>query len=261
MIVGTVALPIWNSPKIVWLCLESLCRQKKPVDGWELIVYEEKHQTQVGEEYIMGYEPRLRDVGCKRIVYLTSDVKVPLSQKWVTMAKAASDTSKYFWLCGADDYYHSELLVESEQAIKEADWCLTTKGYFYDFHRDKVIHYNLNTLTGLHMTARTEFARMLPMDEVNQGVDGWFSRTMIAIIKAVRSGEKNGQTIPGQVKAYMSCSDEWEHILCTNGLNNISKQRYKFFDDVHPPFYKTDKQLKDIVPEDIYIRLMAIPKS
>jgi hypothetical protein len=251
MIIGTVALPVWNSKKIVWLCLESLCRQVKPNDGWELIVFEEDHPGKVGEEYIRSYESRLKEVGCERLTFLTSAKKFPLSQKWVLMANASSITSRYFCLCGADDYYHKHLLTESEAAITQADWCLTTKGFFYDFNRDKVIQYDINTLTGLHMTGKTMMARMLPMETVNQGVDGWFSKNLVRI----------GRKYNGKLTCYMSFSDEWKHILCTNGLNNISKNRYKYFDKVQFPFYETDVKLQDIVPEDIYIRLMGITKS
>lgn len=251
MIIGTVALPIWNSKRIAWLCMESLCRQVKPNDGWELIVFEEDHPEKVGEEYIRTYEERLREVGCERLIFITSKKKFPLSQKWVIMANASAPTSKYFCLCGADDYYHSHLLKESEAAITQADWCLTSRGYFYDFHRDKIIEYEINTLTGLHMAANTKLVRMIPMEVKNRGVDGWFSQNLIRL----------GRKYKGKLTCYLSYSDEWKHILCTNGLNNISKNRYKFFDNVQFPFYESDAKLENIVPEDIYIRLMGITKS
>jgi hypothetical protein len=90
MIQGTIALPIWNSQNILWLCLESLCRQYKPVEGWELICFEEKYKFQVGESYIKTFQARLKEVGCEKIVYLSSGDKVPLSMKWVKIAKASS---------------------------------------------------------------------------------------------------------------------------------------------------------------------------
>ena len=251
MIKGTVALPVWNSQRVAWLPMESLCRQNKPVKGWELIIFEESHKTQLGEAFFRGYESRLKEVGCEQIKYLTSDFRIPLSQKWVTMAKASARTSKYFCLCGADDYYHSNLLCESEDAIEGADWLITPKGYFYDFNQDKIILYNINTLTGLHMTAKTKLARKLPMEEVNRGVDGWFTKNLIRV----------GRKMKGSIQVYMSFSEQWKHILCTNGLNNISLERHKYFTEVRPPFYSTDAVLTDIVPEDIAIRLKGIAKS
>jgi hypothetical protein len=167
------------------------------------------------------------------------------------MANVSAPTSEYFCLCGIDDYYHPCLLVEAELAIKQADWIVTPKGYFYDFHRDKIIMYHKTTLVGLHMTARTSLARKIPMDIRNIGVDGWFSYNIVKV----------GRRDNGKLICYMSFSEEWRHILCTNGMNNISKQRYSYFDDVRPPFYETDVKLHDIVPEDIYIRLKGITKS
>jgi hypothetical protein len=251
MIRGTVALPVWNSQRIAWLSLESLCRQVKPENGWELIVFEEIHQGQVGESFIRGYESRLKDVGCEKITYLTSQKKISLSQKWVVMANVADPMSEYFCLHGADDYSHPYRLIETEYAISQSDWCVTPKGYFYDFNHDKVIEYNLNTLTGMHMAVRTNLARILPIVDRYRAVDGWFIHTLIKL------RHKKGKSL----KCYMSSSEEWRHILCTNGLNNISTGRYSYFTNVRLPFYETDIKLGDIVPEDIYIRLKGITRS
>ncbi len=58
MIKGTVALPVWNSKDIAWLCMESLCNQI--VDfKWELLVFEEKHDRQLGRSFFEGYQSRL----------------------------------------------------------------------------------------------------------------------------------------------------------------------------------------------------------
>jgi hypothetical protein len=251
MIRGTVALPIWNSKKIAWLALESLCRQVKPENGWELIVFEEVHPAQVGEIFIREYEPRLKQSGCERIVYISSRNKFPLSKKWVIMANIADSGSEYFCLQGADDYSHSYRLIETELALKQCDWCVTPKGYFYDFNLDKVIEYSINTLTGMHMAVRTEYARIMPMVSRSRGVDGWYVRNLIRL----------GRNHKGTLKCYMSCSEEWRHILCTNGLNNISTERYSYFTNARTPFYDTDVNLSDIVPENIYIRLKGITKS
>jgi hypothetical protein len=246
MIRGTVALPVYNSLKILWLPMESLCRQQKPIDGWELIVFEEMHLQQIGEGWIRGYKERLKAVGCEKIVYLTDMKKVPLSQKWVRIAQAASKTSRYYCLCASDDYYHPFMLREAEVNIKQADWCLTPRGYFYDFYRDMVVQYHYNSMTGMQMTGKTSKIKRFPLQEVNLGVDGWMSRNMIN--QAHAKGKK--------LKALLCTSDNWQQILCTNGLNNISIKRHKFWqDDIQPPFYPTETKLEDIVPDDIYKRL------
>ena len=243
MIRGTVALPIWNSCGIAWLCLESLCRQYKPEDDWELIVFEEQHVTMVGEEYIRSYEERLKEVGCVKVKYLTSTIRHPLSQKWIKIALASDETSEYFVLCAADNYYHPWMLLDFEKYIKEADWCIMTKGYFYDFLLDKVIKYDVILTVGLHMAARTSKVRDFPMDEKWSGVDTWFSQRMTPVMLR------------------MDDSDHWKNTVCTNGMNNISKGRWKFFENILPPFYETETRLKEIVPEDIYVRMMEITKN
>lgn len=243
MIRGTVALPVWNSCGIVWLCLESLCRQNKPDDDWELIVFEEQHMTMVGEDYIRSYEERLRKAGCVKIKYLTSDIRHPLSQKWVKIALASEETSEYFVLCAADNYYHPWMLQDFEKYIKSAEWCIMTKGYFYDFLLDKVIRYDVRLTVGLQMAASTPKVRQFPMDEKWSGVDTWFSQRI------------------APTKVNIDDTDHWKHTVCTNGMNNISKGRWKYFDNVIPPFHETKTKLNEIVPGDIYKRMKEITKN
>jgi len=63
MIELSVALPVWNSKRIAWLPMESLCRQLKPSCGWELIIFEEVHGEQLGEDFFRAYEERLKEAG------------------------------------------------------------------------------------------------------------------------------------------------------------------------------------------------------
>jgi hypothetical protein len=245
MIKGTVALPVWNSDKILWLCLESLCRQVKPVDEWELIVFEEMHPHQCGEKWLRGYEERLREVGCVRVLYLTQEEKLSLSRKWVHIANAAAESSQYFVLCAADNYYHPWMLQDFEKAIDRADWCITTHGYFYDINLDKVVRYDYQSLTGLQMSAKTKYIKQIPFEDLQRGIDSWISRQLKRIVN-------------GEGRALITWIDTSEHgnyTLCTNGLNNISTGRHQFFTDVQPPFFETDTQLKDIVPFDVYEKI------
>ena len=269
MIQGTVALPLYNMTSIAWLCMESLCRQNKPEKGWELIVFEELHVTAVGEPFIRGYEQRLSEVGCERVVYLTDTNRLPLSHKWILIAKAAAESSKYFCLCAGDNYYHPWMLQDAEAAIEQAEWCVMTKGYFYDFSLDKVIHYNypvikynrsiihndhpvlIGALVGLQMTALTEWVRCFQMDEKWRGVDTWFSGQMQ--LESIRRKGKHNSLV-----CFVDGSDHFENTLCTNGLNNISTGRINFFKEVRIPFYDTEKKLSEIVPEDINNSLMEL---
>lgn len=233
MIRGTVALPVYNSKKIAWLVMESLCSMVKPKDEWELIIYEEKHETQLGPDYFSKYKERLNAAGCLHAKYLTLEYWRPLSLKWVEIAKAACDTSEYFSLCAADNYYSPYMLVDAEKNIKDYDWVVVPRGYFYDFRHDKLLRYEWPSPVGLQMTARTSLVRDFPMECVEKGVDTWF-----------QSNIKAGKMIDYS-------SDHWQQILCTNGFNNISHERGEYFKDPQPPFYDTNVQLKEILPDEI----------
>jgi hypothetical protein len=238
MIYGTVALPVWKSKQIAWLCMESLCRMNKPINGWELIIVEEYHKEYLGLDFFNKYKERLENIGCERLQHYTPLNKVPLSYKWVYSAQNSTLGSEYFCLCATDNYYSPYMLQDAERDIKKADWCLTTKGYFYDFNYDKVLRFDWYSAVGLQMIARTELVRKFPMEEVNKGVDMWFSRNI-----------GNNSLIN---------NDHWEGVLCTNGLNTISIERAEFFEDPMPPYYETNKILNGIVPSDIAIRLKTL---
>ena len=51
----TVALPVYNSKKIAWMAIESLCSQINVDFNWELIVYEEIHSESVFPNLIYDY--------------------------------------------------------------------------------------------------------------------------------------------------------------------------------------------------------------
>jgi hypothetical protein len=251
MIELSVALPVWNSKKIAWLPMESLCRQLKPTCGWELVIFEESHSEQLGEEFFRGYEERLKEVGCERMHYMTSQTKYPLPQKWVMISQETDVCSRGFIMCAADNHYHQWMLQDMEEAIKVADWCLITKGYFYDFNLDKVIKYSYPGLVGLFMTASTPMVRKFEKSNLERGVDGWFCEQM--------KKQAHGQGV--NLRCFIDGSDHWQHQVNTNGLNNISTGRVVSLEREKHPFYKTDTKLQDIVPEDIYRRMMYITNS
>jgi hypothetical protein len=240
MIKNTVALPVWNSVKIAWLCLESLCNQHKPNDGWELIICEEAQANYLGKEFFMGYQDRLKLVGCEKITCMEIREKTPLSIKWVKMSYIAAPTSQYFLLCAADNYYHPWMLQDIEKNMPPAEWFITTQGYFYDVNLKKLIQYKHLGSIGLQMAAKTSLVQRMPLEIKNRGVDGWFFKNL------------------HPAKIVRDPSDHWKFTLCTNGLNNISKSRHIFFTNPHGPFYNTTEVLQNIVPEDIYKRMMLL---
>jgi hypothetical protein len=241
MIRGTVALPVWNSKAIAWLCMESLCRQFPPRDEWELIVFEEHHEEALGYKFFDGYRKRLDAAGCVKYGFMYANSKYSLSEKWVMIAKNASETSEYFCLCAADNYYSPYMLRDAEENIREAEWSVTPKGYFYDLKLDKIVRYELPGITGLQMTARTSMVISFPAEKINKGVDTWFSRQMGS-------------------KATIFYGNHWQNILCTNGLNNISTERQQLIRKCQSPFHETRMKLERIVPEDISKRLKILSR-
>lgn len=246
----SVALPVWNSRRIAWLSMESLCRQIKPSDKWELVIFKDGPDI-LGEEFFRSYEDRLSSVGCSRLNYIYSNARFSLPQKWVRIAKETNTESKAFIMCAADNYYHRWMLQDAENAIQQADWCIMPKGYFYDFSMDLVRFYHYNGIVGLTMVANTSMVRQFEISNLDRGVDGWFSQQMLKI--AHDKGEL--------LRCFMDGTEHYKEMLCTNGLNNISTGRIRFLKDVVHPFYETDTKLENIVPADICERLRFISQG
>jgi len=244
MIKATVALPLWNVKDIAWLIMESLCNQKLVDFQWELIVFEEKQENELGLDWFRKYSERLHKVGCARLQFLSDDQRVTLSEKWERIGKRADKDSVFYMITAADDYYHPYSLHDSMMAINSGyDWFYTYKAYFYDFNYNKIILYNKPSslgYTGIQMSVATELARKLPAQKKFKNINLWFSRN------------SNPQ------KPYKDLGDHWSGTLCTNGLNNISTKRWKYFVNTHYPFQSTNAQLTDIVPDDIANRLLGL---
>jgi hypothetical protein len=228
--------------------MESLCRQLQPANGWELIVFEEEHDEALGRELFESYGGRLRDAGCERLVYMSCADKVPLPQKWVKIAKKSSRQSTAFLMCAADNYYHKWMLQDTEAAIKEADWCIMTKGFFYDFNLDETFYYHYNGIVGLHMAARTDVVRHFEKSDLDRGIDSWFSQQML------KQSHDRGLLL----RCFIDGSEHYKGTVCTNGYNNISSGRVNLLREYKHPFYKTEVKLSDIVPEDIYNKMICL---
>jgi len=211
-----------------------------PKDQWELIVFEEQHGEQLGECFFRGYQKRLRNVGCARLLFLSCKEKYSLSIKWLIISHFTAPKSEYYCLCAADDYYSPYMLLDAEKYIKKSDWIVTPRGFFYDFNYNTILQYELFAPFGLQMIANTERVKTLPAMEVTKGVDTWFSSHM------------------GKKMMIDMSSNHWSKALFTNGLNNISKERFLFFKEAQPPFYETKTELNEIVPDDISKRLKTL---
>jgi len=237
-----VGIPVWNSKRIAWLPMESLCRQET-TEPWELIIFEERHSGACGEAFFNSYSDRLTEAGCVGLRYITRDDRLPLSYKWAVLGRSSHVDSKMFCICDADNYYQKYMIQDSADAYgKGYDWLTAKSGYFYNFMSGTLAQYSLHerpaAKTGLQMTMATELMRKLPKQEKHRLLNAW-------VFNNCKPQKKK---------------DEKNHLntLCTHGYSNISDKRGKLIDNFEMPFYKTDKTLEDIVPQDIAERIKAL---
>lgn len=240
----TVALPIYNSKKIAWLALEGLSNQINITFDWELIVYEENHENSIFSDIIDEYIDRLKDLNCKRVLFITRDGKVNLISKWMTMGLESSPSSKVYMLHAADCYSPKERLkITYEKIVKENyDWYDQRKGYFYSFISDKIFLYDYEGLTNLNMGLKIDYIKTLPYSDINRGIDGYIFNHM-------------SKTKKDKVKKYTD-QNLYPDSIDTHGLNNISVSRETYFSTKPNIFKNVDFGVDDFeIPSDIITRL------
>jgi len=216
----TVALPVYNSKKICWLALESLSNQIEIDFDWELIIYEESHDNSVFPEILERYEDLLKSKNCKRIVFVTNNKKVLLVDKWISIGKNVSETSKCFVLHAADCYSPQRRLKTTYNKIvkEDYDWYDQTKGYFYSFISNKVFLYNHKGLTNLNMALKPDYIKTLPSSTLKKGIDGYIYKHCQKVIS--EQGKKLNHYYDNNL---------YNDSVDTHGFNNISKGREQFF--------------------------------
>lgn len=239
----TAALPTWENKNIIWLQLESLCRQETDFN-WELIVCEEQTQRMLGKVDLMEYEPRLAKVGCKQIKYKPLQNKIPLSQKWVKIASEAQGDS--FALCAADDYSAPNRLQISHHTLKQGyNWFDVKKTLnlnLFDFTTATYINQPKDNNTGSAMCTKTSIVKGLNGPPwPTSGVDGWM-RT-------------NGNAEP-----YFQHHENLLGLV-TDGANKINFDRINRYPDKKIrkryvcPYFPPEQKVEDILPEEIITRL------
>ena len=240
----TVALPIYNSKKIAWLALEGLSNQINITFDWELIVYEENHENSIFSDIIDEYIDRLKDLNCKRVLFITRDDKVNLISKWMTMGLESSPSSKVYILHAADCYSPKERLkITYEKIVKENyDWYDQKKGYFYSFISDKIFLYDYEGLTNLNMGLKIEYIKTLSYSDINKGIDGYIFNHITKTKKI-------------KVKKYTD-QNLYSDSIDTHGLNNISLSRETYFSTKPNIFKSVDFGVDSFeLPSDIINRL------
>jgi hypothetical protein len=168
---------------------------------------------------------------------------VALSRKWKMMAEAAN--GEIFILQAADDYANPMKLLESWLFINNGyDWINSRNGYFYDVHSELIRLLVLpdDRKTGLNMAIKTNLVRGIKNEDRWSWVDGWLY-------------ENCELANHGPLKAYWNTSPSWKKGLFTCGYNTISISRSERMKILDQPYYETDIQLDDIVPQEIAMRL------
>lgn len=240
----TVALPVYNSKQIAWLAMEGLCNQITTVD-WELIIAEEQHEQMLGLDFFEAYRDRLQEAGCSNITYMHYDTWIPLPVKWRDMGEQAHQDSEVFMLQAADCYSHPNRIQQSYQAITNGyDWVDWTDGLFYNIRTCQMIQYSYKARTNLNMAFRTRYARQIPLSSIRKSIDGFLYTNMMALNPKAKPYRYHGLPLNG---------------LDTDGYNNISRGRARYYDQVNYPFSRTDLHITDLLlPAEVIERLLIL---
>ena len=242
-IIMTVALPVLNSEKIIWLALESLKNQKNINFEWELLIMEEFGKSANIVKKFLGLLP-----GCKRVCHYSINPKTHglktgkfkgrflLINKWIDIAKGASKTSKIYVLHAADCYSSPKRLYIHKKHFENNNCYFSTqpRGLFYNLKNGKFVIYNAYKTdfknkkffigNHLNMALRTKDMLKIKPKSICKGIDNYIRRSLESIHKINLSKNK-----------YIFTDDEidphnWKYSIDTDGLNNISLTRTRFYD-------------------------------
>jgi hypothetical protein len=243
MIKLTVGLPVWNSKKIAWLALESLCNQKNINFDWELIIMEEKKDC-FGQDEVSKFITRLKKVGCVSIKYVPLDYKITLPQKWLGLAELAAETSTTFVFCSADDYNEPSKLKTAYEAVKLGyDWVQYQYCLFFDITTKRHVYFDAKSIKrecGNILACKLELIKKIPESYKNKGIDNWIFNTIRPEF------------------IYNDPTDNWKQGFATDGYNNISVERKLQYSKPQLPFLNTDLDIKSIVTKEVYDKLTSL---
>ena len=233
----TVALPIWKMQDIIWLQLESLCRQKDAGE-WELIV-SECETNYVYDLIFEQYTERLHGRGCINFRVIKNRERLPLGLKWKQIAESARGDTML--LCAGDNYSPPNRIAMARGYIGEYDWFDVSSGLFYDINSGATAQWNRASprRSGLWMATRTKYIAALNDSPPSIGIDGW---------------------IKSQVPPNMKWKQHEEPLagLHTDGRNTISHYRAAMYREGTQgnTFSYTDKQkIEDCIPSEVLKRL------
>jgi hypothetical protein len=220
----TCALPALNAKNIIWLPLEGLKNQININFEYELIIYEEDG---LSRKTIKEYINKIP--GCVRIVHRSIKENegffppsYTLLEKWINMSKIADSNSRIYATVPADDYSPSIRLSSQYKLINEQyDFCPRAFGFFYHIKQKKYAKYNASLIKykgfnyhGLDYTVKIEIIK-------NQQIP------KVPYFKLIDRFLSFG-TDPNK-KIFYDKDQEATDGLATDGFNNISLDRYKYY--------------------------------
>lgn len=196
-----------------------------------------------GYDFFASYWDRLKEAGCKRLLYMFSGERLPLGQKWKEMAKQASGA--IFLLQASDEYCHDRRVDVAGSHM--AAWYDTRYYHSYSFISKKLLFFDKESskqwLTGNDMAIQTQILRNIPDNDHKQGVDFFLYSNLNGALKI-----RDQHIYPG---------------LHTNGANTISTARERFYEKPEIPWQHTDLTVDDLgLPVEVVDRIKAFaPES
>lgn len=201
----TAALPTYNNSDIIWLQLESLCRQENAPE-WELIVCEEESDKYLGFDGLAEYTERLKAANCQKITYLKLSCWIPLGQKWIEIRNNMHPDSVGMMLCASDNFSAPDRIAKTYEAMKQgAEWSQWNKGVFYNIlsHEAGLFSIEGNNPALFMCISKARLDMVKAISFPRKGVDTWLLRSSGA--KVTNLGHAKG--------------------IHTDGFNTISHKR------------------------------------
>lgn len=237
----TVALPLYNSSPIFWLCLEGLCNQKTSY-SWELIVCEDPSDKFCGPSYIKPYLNRLESAGCVHFKYIPLKEWVPLGKKWKIIADYA--LGENYMLTAADNYSPSDRIqLSCDKLTGNTLWFDCRESLFYNVLTKDLGHLTVAPEhTGVWMCTKSFLTKSLNSDGPRKGVDKW-----------MRDQFKLNNNQKYTIKNYLLG-------IHTDGMNNISFDRKNMYKggNQNGQFSAVKYGLKDVLSDPLIKKINSL---
>lgn len=235
----SVGLPLFKSKKIVWLALESLKNQISVNFQWELLIIEEDGYSL---DIIKKFVNKLPN--CKRIYYekyKKSNNNIPITNKWINIAKKCSKTSKIIVLQDSDDYSPTERLHNHYEHFKNNNCLISSqlKGIFYNLKSKKTILYDgssRKTFTNLNHAILIKDLLKMEKNKYN-GVHQYLHKSV-----------KNNNKIKDKY-IFFTEDDNFLTGFFTDGYNSISLTRKNYYDNPSGLFFNNNYKLN--IPSNV----------